>query len=65
MSDEQSGLRYQAYLLRLWEERPASPGRPGIWRFSLEDPRTGQRYGFTTLEALMDFLRKQIRGERR
>jgi len=52
--------RYQAYLLRLWEERPAAPGRPAVWRCSLEDPGRGERYGFGSLEAAVDFLRAQM-----
>ena len=56
---------YQVYLLRLWRERPALPGRPAVWRFSLEDTRTRQRRGFASLEGLTAFLRAQIgMGER-
>jgi len=47
---------YQVYLLRLWRERPALPGRPAVWRFSLEDTRTHQRRGFARLEELVAFL---------
>lgn len=56
---------YQVYLLRVWRERPALPGRPAVWRFSLEDTRTRQRRGFATLEALVAFLRVELmeRGE--
>jgi len=51
---------YQVYLLRLWRERPASPERPAVWRFSLEDTRTRQRHGFGDLEALVAFLRAEL-----
>ena len=42
--------RYYSYLLRCWSDGP------GIWRFSVEDPHTGARRGFTTLAALVAFL---------
>jgi hypothetical protein len=42
---------YQAYLLRLWRE-----GENATWRASLEDPRTGSRRSFATLEKLLTFL---------
>lgn len=51
---------YQVYLLRLWRERPASAERPAVWRFSLEDTRTGERRGFGDLEGLVDFLRVKL-----
>ena len=42
--------RYHSYLLRCWSEGP------GIWRFSVEDPHTGARRGFTDMAALVAFL---------
>ena len=48
---------YISYLLRLW---PAEdPGAPA-WRASLENPRTGERKGFPSLEALCAFLEARI-----
>lgn len=51
--------RYQSYLLRLWA---AGEEENTIWRASLEDPLTGQRRGFASLDDLFDFLRQQTRG---
>lgn len=66
MSDDQTVPRYHAYLLRLWQERPASSERPAVWRLSLEDTRTRQRRGFGSLEELMAFLQAQLEaGETR
>lgn len=48
---------YQAYLLRLWQVE--HDGQP-VWRASLEDPHTGQRYGFASLELLFMFLCEQV-----
>ena len=50
--------RYLAYLLRLWQ---AGNGEELTWRASLESPRTGERRGFASLEALVAFLEEQTR----
>ena len=47
---------YQSYLLRLW--RVADDERP-VWRASLEHPVSGERRGFSSLEALFIFLRSE------
>jgi hypothetical protein len=49
--------RYYSYLLRLW-----LPGDEGevSWRASLDDPRTGERLGFSSLEALFIYLQEQV-----
>jgi len=47
---------YQSYLLRLWR----APNRHNMaWRASLEDPHTGERRGFASLDALVAFLRER------
>lgn len=48
-------LGYVAFVLRMWEERGASAER-AVWRFSLEDARTGERRGFASVEGLVTFL---------
>ena len=48
---------YRVYLLRSWEVRGADSDGPVTWRFSLEDPQTGERQGFADLESLVAFLR--------
>jgi len=42
---------YKAYLLRLWREQ-----EDGRWRATLENPGSGERAGFATLEELVAFL---------
>ncbi len=43
------------YLLRCWsEERQYAPGK--TWRFVLEDPHTGERIGFASLQAFVAFV---------
>jgi hypothetical protein len=51
MSDPRRG--YVAYLLRLWQ---VSEGKNAVWRASLEDPHTGERRGFATLQELFTYL---------
>jgi hypothetical protein len=51
--------RYLAYLLRLWQ---AGSDEELTWRASLESPRTGERLGFASLDALVKFLEEQTRG---
>ena len=48
--------RYCAWLLRCWTRR----GPESAWRFSLEDPHTGERRGFAGLEALVAFLQAEL-----
>jgi hypothetical protein len=38
----------------------AGPGR--LWRFSLEDARTGDKYAFADLHTLVVFLEAQLAG---
>lgn len=53
---------YHAYLLRIWQE----PAREtAVWRFSLEDPSSGQRMGFADLSALVAFLHQRTGADPR
>jgi len=53
---------YRSYLLTLWEERGRDADMPVVWRFSLADPRTGQRRAFATLGALIAALEREMAG---
>lgn len=53
---------YHSYVLRFWEERSAESAQT-IWRFSLEDPLTDQRYGFPSLQALTTWLQSEMAKE--
>ena len=54
---------YQAYLLRCWRTENKSFNDPEAWRFLVEEVAgTQQRVGFTSLEALTDFLRARLGG---
>ena len=53
--------RYQSYVLRCWQERSIHAGREiMVWRFSLQNPRTSQRHGFDSLEALLVSLQAEL-----
>ena len=54
--------RYRSYLLTFWEERSHDPALPVTWRFALEDPHTGERRGFGSLEALTAALDREMAG---
>ena len=56
--------RYRSYLLSFWEERGQDPDTPVVWRFSLQDPHTGQRRGFANLAALVATLEREMTGKR-
>lgn len=53
-------LYYRIYLLTIWAE----PGRHHesalMWRFSLKDPRTGQKQGFANLTELVIALHTNL-----
>jgi hypothetical protein len=51
--------KYRSYLLRLWCEETVDP----CWQASLEDPHTGKRIGFASLEQLFTFLMDQVEGD--
>ena len=51
--------RYRSYTLTFWEERSHDPQVPPVWRFRLSDPRTSERRGFASLEALVNALEQE------
>jgi len=55
--------RYQSYWLRCWEVRSIHQEQAAAWRFSLENPQTGDKHGFNDLKALMDYLETELKGD--
>ncbi len=45
--------KYRSFLLRLWQ---VEAEKKHVWRFSLEDPITGERKGFVNLGELTNYL---------
>ena len=56
LTNDPGTKKYRSYLLRLWSVENTDHR----WRASLEDPRTGRRIGFATLEQLFAFLMEQV-----
>jgi hypothetical protein len=52
--------KYQSYMLRCLQTRSEDPGQPAIWRFSLEDPQTGEKHHIPDLETLVTFLQDKL-----
>ena len=44
---------YRSFLLRLWNDSDSK-----TWRFSIEDPHTGERSGLANLDSVIAFLRE-------
>ncbi len=59
---ERRQATYQVYVLRMWQEQDAAPGRPAVWRLSLEDPRTRQRRAFQSVDEMGLFLDARAGG---
>lgn len=47
---------YRIYLLTVWQEQSRGPPTPIIWRFRLEDPRTGRQQVFADAATLLRAL---------
>jgi hypothetical protein len=60
MTDPEATLFYRVFLLSMWREPTQDPGAPAVVRFRLEDPRTGERQGFATVESLMAALEEEV-----
>jgi hypothetical protein len=57
-------LHYRSYIVRCWQERSVHAGAETVvWRFNLQDPRSNQRHGFATLEALLVSLQSELADE--
>jgi len=48
--------QYQVYVMRLWQEQASPKESSSGWRFSIENPATGQRRGFSCLDELVAYL---------
>jgi hypothetical protein len=55
--NQKSKNEYRSFLLRLW--RVLRNGKR-IWLVGLEDPHTGKRKSFSSLDELISYLKEQI-----
>lgn len=52
--------RYYNFVLTMWEEcNQEGTASSSVWRFRLENPYTGEKKGFTNLDALLSTLKEQ------
>lgn len=57
-SDKQPS--YKSFWLRCWQSDNRAVSTAAGWRFSLENPESGRKQGFTDLEELFAFLQAEI-----
>ncbi len=52
---------YVSFLIRLWREgSPELPEPPADWQGEVENIQSGGRWAFSSLDALLGFLRRQV-----
>lgn len=59
----ESSPSYRAYLVRCWQERGNAPEDKPIWRFSLDATWYEERRGFSSLQALMEYLQTELMAQ--
>jgi hypothetical protein len=63
MTQENPSADYHIYLLTIWREEDEVSGAFQGLRFRLEDPRTGERRGYSSADALFAFLQASLFGQ--
>ena len=53
-------IEYKSFLIRLWCEANLR-AFPEEWRGEVEHIQSGRRWSFSTLDELLDFLRRQTK----
>ncbi len=56
--EDKGNVDYHAFLLRLWRD-----GENAAWRASLEDPYSGERHNFGSLQQLWSFFQERLRPD--
>jgi rRNA maturation protein Nop10 len=55
-----AAAHYRSFILVCWRDEGEETAVSAPWRFSLEDPHTGRRYGFADQSELIAFLQKEL-----
>jgi len=50
----------RSFWLRCWQIRGDKAAYSPGWRFSLEDPQSGEKHGFTDMQSMMAFLTNEL-----
>ena len=53
-------MTYHSFILTVWQEGASLPNAPPSWRYSLENPYTGERVGFRDAAELSRFLNQWV-----
>ena len=62
MSQDHTPTQYRIFLLTVWRERKEGENSSQDLFYRLEDPRTGERRGFSNPEAVVAFLQVCMSG---
>jgi len=60
MSQVKHQMESKTFWLKCWRSSTADD-TPDVWRFSLEDPLTGKRLGFASLEELLTHVKSTLK----
>ncbi len=63
LDEDSADLKYRTFLLRWWREKGSSARDRSAWRFSLEEVGQSRRHGFSSLQALSDFLDAELHSD--
>jgi hypothetical protein len=55
-----SSVQRRSFWLRCWQISGQKTASGAQWRFSLEDPQSGQKVGFTSVQGMIIFLLNEL-----
>ena len=50
---------YRVLIVRAWSVQPAQNEEP-VWRYTIEVPHTGERFGFISMQSLLEALDRKL-----
>jgi hypothetical protein len=62
MTTTSKSSSYHIFMLKCWPEHQQNNGITTHWRFSIEDPTSGQRQGFGQLDDLLISVRDLLQN---
>ncbi|MCO5182967.1 MAG: hypothetical protein M9928_13425 [Anaerolineae bacterium] len=60
MAKAQDRPDYRSFVLVCWQERSQDAAENNLWRYRLEDPHSGMRWGFVNLLEVAEFLHLKL-----
>ncbi|MEZ4707565.1 MAG: hypothetical protein R3A44_10180 [Caldilineaceae bacterium] len=52
-------MDYRVLIVRAWAVQPTHDGEP-TWRYTIEVPNTGKRFGFVSVQSLLEALDREL-----